>query len=204
MEQNTNMNQETENTNRRVAIYLDLNNLQKAAEEYNQYGLRLNYRTLVNEIGSDCEIVKLTAYDSTESEDGCLGEIHDCLKNDGFDLQLKKPQINAPGSEKRYTQKEVDTSIVADCIIDAYHDLYDICVIVSGDRDFCPAVDAVRREFGKEVKAYAFEAAMSPCLRNSCNEYVMIEDTMSLELVPEGDFTTVNYARDIDATCGGE
>ncbi len=64
-----------------------------------------------------------------------------------------------------YTEeKQVDTSLVADVILHAARDSYDIAVLFSGDADVVPAAEAAR-SFGKVVWVATFHsAAMSRSL----------------------------------------
>src|ERR671918_550586 len=75
----------------------------------------------------------------------------------------------ACGTENEYTtEKRVDTRLVADLIHFAANDAYDVAVLVSGDDDFVPAVDAVR-ELGKQVWVATWSAdELSEALRAAC------------------------------------
>lgn len=64
---------------------------------------------------------------------------------------LKEGTAYCPLCDKVYDthkEKEVDTSIVADMVAMAARETYDVAILVSGDADFAPALDAIR-SFGR-------------------------------------------------------
>jgi hypothetical protein len=75
----------------------------------------------------------------------------------------------ACGAESEYTtEKRVDTRLVADLIHYAANNAYDAAVLVSGDDDFVPAVEAVNA-LGKQVWVATWSAdELSKDLRVRC------------------------------------
>jgi uncharacterized LabA/DUF88 family protein len=73
------------------------------------------------------------------------------------------------GAENGYTEeKKVDTSIVADMIRLAAIDAYDVAVLLSGDADYAPALEAVR-QLGKQAYVATWgRYGLSPDLRRVC------------------------------------
>ena len=57
-------------------------------------------------------------------------------------------------------EKGVDVMIAIDLVKNAYEDLYDTAILVSGDGDFYPAIQAVK-DVGKHVEVAAFKSNMS-------------------------------------------
>ena len=58
-------------------------------------------------------------------------------------------------------EKGVDVMIAIDLVRNAYEDLYDTAILVSGDGDFYPAIQAVK-DLGKHVEVAAFDSNISP------------------------------------------
>jgi len=58
-------------------------------------------------------------------------------------------------------EKGVDVMIAIDLVKNAYEDLYDTAILVSGDGDFYPAIQAVK-DLGKHVEVAAFDSNISP------------------------------------------
>jgi len=57
-------------------------------------------------------------------------------------------------------EKGVDVLLATDLVLNAVKNNYDHAIIVSGDGDFFPAIDAVKKE-GKKVEVAAFESNIS-------------------------------------------
>jgi len=57
-------------------------------------------------------------------------------------------------------EKGVDVMIAIDLVKNAYEDLYDTAILVSGDGDFYPAIQAVK-DLGKHVEVAAFKSNIS-------------------------------------------
>jgi hypothetical protein len=81
------------------------------------------------------------------------------------------------GTEYEYTtEKRVDTRLVADLIHYAANDAYDAAVLVSGDDDFVPAVEAVNA-LGKQVWVATWSAEeLSKDLRVRCFGQIHLSD----------------------------
>lgn len=58
-------------------------------------------------------------------------------------------------------EKGVDVMIATDLVSGAFKSLYDTAILVSGDGDFFPAIEAVK-DLGKHVEVVAFEDNLSP------------------------------------------
>jgi NYN domain len=83
----------------------------------------------------------------------------------------------ACGAENEYTtEKRVDTRLVADLIHYAANAAYDAAVLVSGDDDFVPAVEAVNA-LGKQVWVATWSAdELSTDLRVRCFGHIHLSD----------------------------
>jgi uncharacterized LabA/DUF88 family protein len=89
-------------------------------------------------------------------------------------------RCQACGGENEYTtEKRVDTRLVADLIHYAANGAYDAAVLVSGDDDFVPAVEAVNA-IGKQVWVATWSAEeLSTDLRVRCFGHVHLSDGLS-------------------------
>jgi hypothetical protein len=86
----------------------------------------------------------------------------------------------ACGADNEYTtEKRVDTRLVADLIHYAANDAYDAAVLVSGDDDFVPAVEAVNA-LGKQVWVATWSAEeLSTDLRVRCFGHLHLSDGLA-------------------------
>jgi hypothetical protein len=86
----------------------------------------------------------------------------------------------ACGADNEYTtEKRVDTRLVADLIHYAANNAYDAAVLVSGDDDFVPAVEAVNA-LGKQVWVATWSAEeLSTDLRVRCFGHLHLSDGLA-------------------------
>ena len=76
---------------------------------------------------------------------------------------------NITGTDKfYYIIKEDDIHMAVDMVENAGNNKFDIAIIVSGDGDFVPAVEAVKRK-GKEVENVYFKNSSSRNLQGHCS-----------------------------------
>jgi len=71
----------------------------------------------------------------------------------------------------KFEEKRTDVALASAMISDAAKDRADCLVLVSGDSDFIPAVEAVRREFGKQVLVFDPSEVHSEHLKIASNYY---------------------------------
>jgi len=69
-------------------------------------------------------------------------------------------------------EKGVDTEIVCQMLMGAFEDHYDLCVLMSDDADYLPAVARVQDIFGKRVIQAGFLPSL---LRASCYGHIPLE-----------------------------
>ncbi|MBK7304119.1 MAG: NYN domain-containing protein [Saprospiraceae bacterium] len=72
-----------------------------------------------------------------------------------------------------YHSKGVDVNLVCQMLVGAFEDEYDICVLVSDDDDFIPAVEIVQNFYGKQVYHAGFQGDR---LRAACYGNVEFEE----------------------------
>ncbi len=70
-------------------------------------------------------------------------------------------------------QKAVDTLIAVDMLVGAFTKLFSVAVLISGDSDFVPVVDEVRR-LGVMVTIAAEEESLAEDLRRAADRFVPI------------------------------
>ncbi|MBI4306159.1 MAG: NYN domain-containing protein [Chloroflexi bacterium] len=71
-------------------------------------------------------------------------------------------------------EKGVDVMIATDLVSGAFKNLYDTAVLVSGDGDFFPAIEAVK-DLGKHVEVVAFENNLSPEAERAADMVTMLK-----------------------------
>lgn len=101
-----------------------------------------------------------------------------------FNLILVRLQKRKIGKEIIYAVKGDDIHLAVDMIMLAVKNFYDIGVIVSGDGDFVPVVEAVKT-FNKKIENYYFKIGQSWHLRQICNKSVLMDKKSLKECIIE-------------------
>lgn len=108
-----------------------------------------------------CEIIRHFYYTSVSGDSEKIDLIKDRLIN----LGIEAPRV----FKKKYKNekaKSVDIMLATEMLSHAYRKNYDIAVLVSGDGDYVPVVEAVKAE-GCRVILWFFEEGLSPLLRRA-------------------------------------
>ncbi len=172
----------------KVSIFFDGQNFYRALQRFDE-GLRVDYDRLAVWItqavggpgavfGGAYYYVGVTA-DAPPMVEGFLKGLE---LRPGYFVK-RDPRVRrtgrcvACGVEYEYTtEKRVDTRLVADLIHYAANDAYDAAVLVSGDDDFVPAVEAVNA-LGKQVWVATWSAEeLSKDLRVRCFGHIHLSE----------------------------
>ena len=97
------------------------------------------------------------------------------LKKRGVKVNTRKLKVVMNGGKKLRIEKGVDVQIAADmidfCLVDGR---CDVCILISGDADFLPAMDVVKRQ-GREVITASVSKGYSRDLRGGDFRYVVLK-----------------------------
>ena len=172
----------SKNTNDRVMIFIDIMNITKAVEGKTE--LRLDpYALALNLIGPR-QMVAGYIFDS-RSEDITNNErylnqkkFHDKLRYMGFRVIARESF-----DPQRPEQKEVDVAMACEMVVHAMKNNYDVAIVVSGDRDFIPAIQHVQAA-GKRVEVAAFRDTIGnrEAIRRFADEYYELGEMPVLEM----------------------
>src|SRR5215210_3592965 len=103
------------------------------------------------------QVVRAHYYTSVQGDSARIEQVADALKEVG---------IAAPRVFKRHKQrgsKRVDITLATEMLGHAHRDNFDLAVLIAGDEDYVPLVEAVQRE-GPQVSVWFFKEAVSPAL----------------------------------------
>lgn len=158
-----------------VAVFLDLDNLSIGAKQAN---LTLDLELLLAEIErmTNGRIVLQRAYGDARQPT----PLPKTLATLGFTFQTAVRLNN-------FSKNLADMQIVVDTmetLIDG-HD-YAIYVLISGDRDFTPLVQTLRKR-GKRVIGIGVRHATSPSLVQTCDQFVYYEDILPTQTLTQED-----------------
>src|SRR2546422_156845 len=172
----------------KICIFFDGQNFYRSLLRYDE-SVRVDYDRLAiwitQKVGGDSAVFG-GAYYYVGVSAGAPQQVEGFLK--GLELRpgyfvKRDPRVrrtgrcpNCGGEYDYTTEKRVDTRLVADLIHYAANGAYDAAVLVSGDDDFVPAVDAVNA-LGKQVWVATWSAEeLSSDLRVRCFGHIRLSE----------------------------
>jgi len=130
-----------------------------------------------------CEVIRRHYYTSVQGDAPKLEEVEDALK----ELGVEAPRVFKKQKGRR--SKRVDLSLASDMLSHAHRKNFDLAVLVGGDDDYVPLVDAVMAE-GRRVVLWALDSGLSEALVRRCDHAF---DLGSI-LFADGPEVTVRFA----------
>jgi uncharacterized protein (TIGR00288 family) len=73
--------------------------------------------------------------------------------------------------------KRVDITLSVDMLVHAYQKNYDVAVLIAGDEDYVPLVEAVKNT-GRRVFLWFVASGLSPALKRSADYYFDISEIL--------------------------
>lgn len=168
----------------RVAIFIDGSNFYHSSKKLNVVD-KINFQKLINQLVGNRELVKVFYYNS--SLDISVNSKIYWKQQKFFNVLRKIPKVelilckqrkvNKNGMQE-YEVKGDDTHLVSDLVGEAYEDLYDTAIIVSGDEDFVSPIKRIRK-LGKKIENAWFSSSSSFNLRNACSNSINLNKLLS-------------------------
>ncbi|MFA5927854.1 MAG: NYN domain-containing protein [Candidatus Margulisiibacteriota bacterium] len=155
----------------RVAVLVDVQNLYYSAK--NLYNARVNFRNLLKLAQADRVLTRAIAYVIKSDSNARESDFFDAVHNAGFEVKEKDLQIFPGGAKKG----DWDVGIVMDAIRLGHK--VDSLVLISGDGDYLPMVQYLQLALGCQVEVIAFNRTCSNVLKNSCDDFIDIEENKS-------------------------
>ncbi len=150
----------------RVGIFVDVQNMYYSARHL--YNAKVNFKALLLDAVSGRVLIRAIAY-VIRSED-IKGEVFfEALSNIGFEVKAKDLQVFYGGAKKG----DWDIGIAMDAIELAPR--LDTVVLVSGDGDFIPLVEHLRRALGCRVELIAFGRSCSSKLIETADSFLDLD-----------------------------
>lgn len=156
---------------KRITVFIDGPNLNQAQGRYQQ-GYRVDLAKLIERIigkvktpESTVPIRKLVAIHYYGSERGSRQTRFAKIRG-AYNFQFH---------QCRFGKKEdVDMALAVDMLDEAWRNLYDIAILVSGDQDFILVVRKIKRQ-GKEVEIASFENCLASSLRQEASDIIILD-----------------------------
>ncbi|NQW16653.1 MAG: NYN domain-containing protein [Chloroflexi bacterium] len=95
-------------------------------------------------------------------------------------------------------EKGVDVMMATDIVVGAFRDLYDTAIVVSGDGDFFPAMQAAK-DLGKHIEVVAFESNLSPEAKRVADKAILLRKTHFTGLWTRGRRTSTSQSDSDDS-----
>ena len=119
-----------------------------------------------------CDVIRRHYYTSVMGDSDKRRSVHDHLKTLGIESPHVYVRTKGKGS------KRVDISLTTDMLSHAFRDNYDAAVLVAGDEDYVPLVDAVAN-LGKNVFLWFVDNGLSQELRRRAHHYFDITHVLT-------------------------
>jgi len=176
------MEKNNDGNNERVTVFIDLENVMKHAEGFGK-DITTDFGEMVKALVGERELVRTYVFDGRRYGNSARCAVHCALRDRGFRVMTRNCY-----EKETETQKEVDVAMACEILSQAYKDEYDTAIIVSGDRDFRPAVEQIR-SLGKRAEIAGFSASTSKVLSRRCDVFRNMDQIPMFCLAPE----TVRY-----------
>jgi len=123
------------------------------------------WSTILNVVLSGFDTIRKYYYTSVVGDEQRVHEIEDCLK----DIDIETPRIFK--RSKSRGAKGVDISIATDILTHVFKKNCDIIILVAGDGDYAPLINAVKKE-GIRVFVWFFDGkGMSRSLKQEADHF---------------------------------
>lgn len=159
----------------RVGVFLDATNL--AASARRAFQGKFDFLRLLPELVSGRRKVMAIAFVVNNDEvDGGAGNFAGfvrALQGAGYEVRQKRPKVRADGTRKA----DWDMGLAME-VIDARSRL-DVVVLGSGDGDFLPLVNRLKR-WGKRVEVAAYAASTDVELRRAADEFIALDERFEM------------------------
>lgn len=165
---------------RRAMVFLDYRNIVSAMDPDRSVSVP-DLACLVRILVGSRELVGAYVYDGRPhvvTEGDPVDAEHRALQEAGFRVVARDCLVQREG---RTEQKEVDVALACGMLKHALLDHYDVAIVVSGDRDFVPAIQEVQSA-GKTVEVASFGTQCSGGSRRSADSCRILDSVPFLRM----------------------
>lgn len=158
----------------RVGVFVDAQNIFYSAKQ--GYNAHVNFKNMLKDAVQGRTLVRALAY-VIQTEEATKEKFFEALAHIGFEIRQKDLQIFYGGAKKG----DWDVGIAMDCIELAPR--LDTIVLISGDGDFIPLVEHLRRAMGCRVEVMAFGKNTSSKLREAADSFIDMDESQTKYLI---------------------
>lgn len=164
--------------NEKVQVFIDHSNIYKAIKkEYDDY--QLNYKKLALKLVAGRKLLRVNMYVSTlkpgwEPEAARAQQSFISKLESSASVTVKTRPLRYTPDKKRDREKGIDILLATDMLSQAYVNGYDSLVLISGDGDYAPVLEEIKK-MGKRVENAFLEAFRSNALRSVCDIFIDLD-----------------------------
>lgn len=165
---------------RDAMMFVDQENLRNGANEYDP-GYKYDFEKLRDVLLDDYHAVRSYWFASWHPDYDKPEGFYKKLEMSEYRL-YESPRVpresacNECGTtNEQYIEKGIDIQLATELIAQAYEGGYDTAVLVSGDADYCRAIEYVQ-DLGKRVVAAGWNNSSSPKLQRQSDEFIELDD----------------------------
>lgn len=170
---------------KRVMIFIDGPNFLHGFKATSHSGKHLDYRKLGEKLAalaSNRELLRIYFFCSIPNQADARDPAQFRRQQSFLEkLQYNGIKVTALPLRKRPNgdlyEKGVDVHLVTDLLQLGFKDAYDVAVVVSGDGDFVPAIEAVMA-LGKRVEVAAFRGSKSANIHKNCDQFYFLDEIL--------------------------
>ncbi len=171
-----------ENPHSRVMVFIDYRNIDSALQ-FDGNIATLDLFRLTQILVGRRELIGAYVFDGrpkVPTGDNSADLLHNRLRDQGFRVIARESLVTHDG---RTEQKEVDVALACEMLEHAMMNHYDVAILVSGDRDFVPAIQKVQST-GKRVEVASFSGAYSDESKRTADAYRILDELPILSMGP--------------------
>jgi len=150
----------------RIGVLVDVQNLYYSAR--NLYHQKVNFENVLKDAVQSRTLIRAIAY-VVKTEEFKEKTFFEALGRIGYEIKAKDLQIFYGGAKKA----DWDVGLSMDAIELAAK--LDVIVLVSGDGDYIPLVQHLKRAFGCKVETMAFGRSCSTKLKEEVDEFTDLD-----------------------------
>ena len=182
----------TEHSYSRVMVFIDYRNVYESTS-YMGEDVRLDLYRLTQILVASRDLVGAYVFDARTripNKDDTTLAMHDRLRDQGFRVIARESMVLR--TEGKAEQKEVDVSMACEMLEHALLNHYDVAIVVSGDRDFVPAIQRVQAA-GKRVEVAALDNVYNDECKRAADVYYFINKMPIMSRSSPNDDMGVDY-----------
>ena len=164
----------------RVMVFIDYRNIYEGCRFFEEY-LGMDLFRLTQILVGTRDLIGAYIFDGKLPSSGggdATVRMHNKFREQGFRVIARESLAIRDG---KVVQKEVDVSLACEMLEHALLNHFDVAIVISGDRDFVPAIQHVQSA-GKIVEVAAFRTSASEELRRTADKYIELESVPILTM----------------------